>query len=370
MTLDISQQFPPSDVVDEMPLDLGRPATGSPFVAIPFLASALRRRRRLVAAAGAAGILLASLFSFVAQPAYKATTTILLVHGSEAVTTRAMATDLGLLMTTTVAQQALKALPERSSPQTLLAAYAGVPVSDDLLRVTAEGSSGAQAVRRTDAVAKAFIDFRAQEFQRQAQLAAKSLAERQGLLTAELTDVNKQINNTPSDQRSDAAIRAFGELLTRRTSLNDQITSLQQQIDLQNRDAQAIVDQTRVVDPASPDPRATHRTVAGNLAAGLIGGMALGVGFVIVQAITSDRVRRRDEISAALGAPVGVSVGRVRGGARRSHRRLTAHVARPDGDLARLERHLESCLDATGSVRPSMLVLSLDTDLVAATAVG
>ncbi len=42
----------------------------------------------------------------------------------------------------------------------------------------------------------------------------------------------------------------------------------------------------------------------------------MGAGFVMIGALVSDRLRRRDDVSRALGAPVGVSVGRVRAGGR------------------------------------------------------
>ena len=47
------------------------------------------------------------------------------------------------------------------------------------------------------------------------------------------------------------------------------------------------------------------------LASGLIGGAALGCGAVLFFAITSDRLRRRSDVAAALELPVPVSVGRI-----------------------------------------------------------
>ena len=45
---------------------------------------------------------------------------------------------------------------------------------------------------------------------------------------------------------------------------------------------------------------------------GLIAGLALGLFIVVVRALVSDRLRRRDDVARALGAPVKLSVGRVR----------------------------------------------------------
>ena len=38
-------------------------------------------------------------------------------------------------------------------------------------------------------------------------------------------------------------------------------------------------------------------------------GLVLGMGIVVIQALVSDRLRRRDDIAQALGAPVKLSVG-------------------------------------------------------------
>ena len=43
---------------------------------------------------------------------------------------------------------------------------------------------------------------------------------------------------------------------------------------------------------------------------GLIAGLVLGLGIVVIRALLSDRLYRRDDVARALGAPVKLSVGR------------------------------------------------------------
>src|SRR6185437_13833149 len=50
----------------------------------------------------------------------------------------------------------------------------------------------------------------------------------------------------------------------------------------------------------------------------LFGGLAVGIGLVILQALVSRRLRRRDDVARALGGPVQLSVGRIGGLATRS----------------------------------------------------
>jgi len=43
---------------------------------------------------------------------------------------------------------------------------------------------------------------------------------------------------------------------------------------------------------------------------GLLAGLALRLGIVVIRALVSDKLRRRDEIESALGVPVKLSAGR------------------------------------------------------------
>jgi hypothetical protein len=72
------------------------------------------------------------------------------------------------------------------------------------------------------------------------------------------------------------------------------------------------VSASHVLDPARSVPLASKRRTVLNVASGLIGGLAIGIGIVLFLAVTSGRLRRREEVATALGAPVRVSVGRVR----------------------------------------------------------
>ena len=62
---------------------------------------------------------------------------------------------------------------------------------------------------------------------------------------------------------------------------------------------------------AAPIKRSLKKTVT-YPGGGLLAGLALGMGFVIIETLVSDRPRRRDDVARALGAPVRFSVGKVR----------------------------------------------------------
>ena len=86
---------------------------------------------------------------------------------------------------------------------------------------------------------------------------------------------------------------------------------MQQSIEDATLQNTAVVSSSVVVDPAAAEPEGAKRRIALVLASGLIGGAALGCGTVLFFAITSDRLRRRSDVAAALEVPVPMSVGRI-----------------------------------------------------------
>ena len=64
---------------------------------------------------------------------------------------------------------------------------------------------------------------------------------------------------------------------------------------------------SRILDVAAPVPISAKRTMAINAGTGLIAGLFIGVAFVIVRALISDRLWKRQDIAGALGARVRLS---------------------------------------------------------------
>ena len=109
-----------------------------------------------------------------------------------------------------------------------------------------------------------------------------------------------------------------------------------------------------MLDAAAPVHRSLVRHALLYAAAGLVAGLLLGVGLVIVQALVSGRLRWRDDIARALGAPVHLSVGRLRAGRWRRGRRAR------DRDVQRLVAHLRSAVPARAGGAPALAVVAVD----------
>jgi hypothetical protein len=92
-------------------------------------------------------------------------------------------------------------------------------------------------------------------------------------------------------------------------------------------------------------------------AGGLIGGLALGMAIVIIGATTSDRLRRRDDIAYAFGAPVRLSVGPLRKSRLPSLRGRAASRRR---HMGRVIEHLRNAVPGSSSGPAGLAVVAVD----------
>jgi capsular polysaccharide biosynthesis protein len=350
-------------------VDGSSPAAVGRFVSVPALVRALRRRWRLWTAGAVLAAVAAVGFSLASPPEHTATTILLLQHPSGSNEARAMLTDARLLESRTVAQAAIDSLGLRLSAREMVEQYRPTILSDDLLQIKVTAPSDAEAVRRAEAVADAFLAFRRDEIQRQSAVALENLEERQTELNAELVTVNEGIT-ARTGQRNDEALRVLGDLLVRRASLNDKLGGVRQRIEAATFDTDSIIEKTRVVDPAGPDRRQPVKAAAVNLVAGVILGLLLTMGLIVLQEATSDRLRRREDVAVAMGVPVApVDLRAVRGPLWLQRRRFARLLANPTPDVIRTAGHLRQVLEQAAPPK-ALVVVSADSDGAAALALA
>ena len=116
-----------------------------------------------------------------------------------------------------------------------------------------------------------------------------------------------------------------------------------------------------VVDKATPAAvKSRKKVMITDSIAGVIAGLGLGVGIVVVGAVLTDRLRRRDEIAIAVGAPVELSIGRYRRPRFLRKWRLDRRVRRPSREMRMVERrmraHLESAPGSALGDRPDRVL--------------
>jgi len=280
------------------------------LVSMHFIRTALRRRRLFCVLAAMLGLLAAGTFLVAFPLPHQARATLLLAYDPEVDPSRAMATNVSLLQTRTVAEQVIDELDLAMSPEEFLKSFLVNAESSELLTLSLSAPTEAEAVRQLQGLTDVYLEFRADQLSQQSENFVNGLQDRIDQLQTDVKTLNRQIEVLRA-RRSEATRSRLDDLVAQRSFLNSRIETLQQQVEDATLRNSSVIASSRVVDPPAALPGLAKRTMALILASGLIGGAALGCGTVLFFAITSDKLRRRADVAAALGVPVAVSIGRV-----------------------------------------------------------
>ena len=351
-------------VVDRESRAAGR---GGGLASLAFIGAALRRRAWLWCLLAVAGLLAAFVFKAVFPPAYQASTSILMVYTSDQNPAEAIQTDIALAQSRPVAVAAMRNLGLPQTPQayrSFLAAYSVGQITDRVIGITVNAPTSSEAVARARVLATDFLQFRARELQTQQQLAIAATNHQIALGKQQVALITKEIaaispasassqSTAPVGQLSRAEKARLATLKARRTRAQTTVTGLEQAVQGYPVGTASMIHGSEVLDAAAPIHRSALRLTLLYAWGGLIAGLTLGLGIVIVQALVSGRLRRRDDIARALGAPIHLSVGRLQGGRwRRGHGR--------DRDVQRLVAHLRSAVPARAGGAAALAVVAVD----------
>ncbi len=349
--------------------DFGPDATpvkeaGKHMVSLRFLRSALRRRRWVWLGLAVVGLVGGAAYHLIVPISYSATATLFVADTPGANQTAASVNDLAMLSSPSVGRRAAALLGEPSlSPSKLLGKQPGIAVSDNVIDVTIAGSSPEQAAQRANAVATAYLAFRAEAYQEQTDAVVQA-AERQ----------ISQLQSTIEKLTAEIAAAGTGGqgpvgagLVAQRAAATSQLLSVQQSVQTDKFDAITIAKGSRILTAATAGTTSRKKVLLLDGLMGLAVGLGLGLGIVVLEAVLSDRLRRREDVAAVLGMPVTLSIGpagRRRLRPRRSPRSL---AAAPDQATLTLVRFLRSHL-AGREGRPSVAVVAVDDPGVPAAA--
>jgi len=209
---------------------------------------------------------------------YQASTSVILAYSPDQNIGEASVTDLSLAQSRSVAEGALRRLGLQETLAGFIGSYAVTDVSDRVIQFTVTAPSSDQAVIRANALAAEFLQFRAALLENQQRLASAAL--------------DQQLASAPGTMPGLAAAVATYQATAQVDTISE-------------------VDGSKVLNVAAPLKRSIKKKVY-YVGGGLLGGLAVGMGFVIVETLVSDRPRRRDDVARALGAPVRLSVGKIR----------------------------------------------------------
>jgi uncharacterized protein involved in exopolysaccharide biosynthesis len=305
------------------------------MASLAYLWAALRRRWRTWSVGALAGLMIGVGAATFMPPTSTATVTLLLTHPDGVDPASAMQTDLSILHTRTVAERTVKALHSSTPPGIFQGQVQASVVTSTVLSIEVTAADDAAAVKAASTFAATYLAFRKTQLEAQSDALVAGYQNQIAAAQQQVETLTKQYDALSSGGPATQA--EAGDVLTRRSQLSAQILTLQQQISASRLATDSVAQASHVLDPARPNDTSPRRRTVLLGASGLIGGLCLGVAIVLFGALTSFRLRRREEVALAVGVPVRyaaaalrhgwrpgrrISIGR---GWRRRRRRAAAH---------------------------------------------
>jgi len=342
--------------VEEEPAD-----SAANLVSLGFFTAALRRSRWFWRTSVVVGLLVGCGLYLRTPHTYQASTTLLLTVGAESQQGQAILEDQALAESRAVAVLTLHRLGSHESINRFLASYQVTPLTDRVLQITATAPSRREAVSRASALATEYLSFRADQLRAEQQLQFTAFGQQISQDKQHLASITEQLGKLPasSPQRTTlVALAAQGD--SDLASLEQQVSSSEAASRLNTA---TMIGGSAVLDDASPVPQHSRlKYLLLYAAGGLIIGLVLGIGIVILRALLSDRLRRRDDVAQAVGAPVLLSVPtmRARGWLPGRRRRVS------DRHVQRIASYLGEALLQDSRRAAALAIVPVDDPQVAA----
>ena len=354
------EAFDDFNAVEERPA-----ALASGLVSLGFIRAAIRRTALFWCVLAVVGLVIGIGVNVKYPAAYKASTSVLITYGPNDNPTGAVLDNQAIAQSRSVAELAIRKLGLQESVASFSATTTVAVVTDRVLLITVSAPSSNAAVSRANAVAAAFLEFRANQMGTGQQLLLKSLTQEVDQARQNVRSINSQISQLSAQPTSSAQQSQLKNLRTQLDQANGQLAVDEQTLEntRTNTANLSAVTSSVVLDPAVPLAYKRLKYLLIYAAIGLVAGLALGIGIVVVRTIVSDRLRRRDDVTHALGAPVKLSVGNVRLSRWRPGRRGLA--AANDIDVRRIAAHLRGAVPASRGTA-ALAVVPVDDPAVAA----
>ncbi|MEU1501687.1 Wzz/FepE/Etk N-terminal domain-containing protein [Streptomyces sp. NPDC005732] len=280
-------------------------SAAAPLLDLQALVVAVRRRRRLWGSMALLGLLVGAAVAVLMPTPPTAVAKVLVAHQEDQPNDPGtlIRTDVALLQTTRIADQALRSLDSRERPEDFMRDYTGVGLTNNLMQITVTADSDAEAVSRAKALADAFVADHVKRIQAAADAESKALLDQRDRMQTELAQVNKAIGKgTPESGPSTSA--NLESLFARRAELTSRITDFAQRAAEARVGTPQLVAGTQIVDAPRAVKHSLPKTAATDAAIGLVLGLVLGLAAAAVGTVVADRPVLRRDIAANLGASV------------------------------------------------------------------
>jgi subunit length determinant Wzz-like protein len=338
-----------------------------PLLSLRSLQTTVWRRRRIWLLTALLGLLIGSSLHLVLPPKYEAVTDLYIAQPSGTDPSQATLNDISLLETQMVAKQAITTDHLHLSPTALLSHYFGISASENIMSIDYSAGSEADAISGDKAIGQAFLAVLAQELRLQTNVLVDGLQSQISSLNAAINHLNNSISSlsaTPPDSQNTNNVT---ELVNQRGSDEQQVGQLQSQMQQATLNEQSTDDASNVLDPAAVVPASKKKVLLEDGLTGLIAGLALGLAFVVLSSLLSERPISRSMAAREFGTSVELSLERFRGRRFMSRRRLSRQLRNPSPVVAmigrRLRNHVESvpgsalAIVELGSAEPAALAV-------------
>lgn len=348
---------------DALLTDSPPPGYAAGLVSLSYLKAAVRRSIRLWLALAVVGMVVGVAYKIAVPTPYQATTTILLPQDQLTVGV-SITSDAALAQSRTVAGLAVRRLGLAEGAGSFAKTYSATAPTNDVLVITATARSASDAIRRANAVAAVFLRFRANLQVTEENVTVRSLDSQISEANQQIRSLNQQISALPAAPASRADETALADLQAALGQAENTLTTANVGVQGAEQQAALQVKTSTVLDPAALTPRSKTKPFLLALAIGLVAGLMLGLGIVLVRALASDRLRQRDDVAAALGTSVSLSVGPIR-----LRRWLPGWLGLPNPqnpDIRRVVAHLRAAVPDDAAPPASLAVVPVDDNPAAA----
>jgi capsular polysaccharide biosynthesis protein len=355
-----SSAWTPDELLD--PADTPTANVGSGFVNLGFLGAAIGRGKRTWLTAAAIGLLLGCGLFATTKSTASASVSILLAEDSQNQLT-GISTDTLLAQDPNLAAAVVKKLGLSMSPADFLGTYSATLTNgqSEVLVIKATAASPAQASNQANEIAAEFLTFRAKTLRGQADATdsaenAEITADRQTV-----ADLEKKISTTSAEPSSATQQAQLSDLQSEKRTAQSALSNIERTAGSDQAARQLTVSSeingTQIL-YSTPPKASSRKKIAIEYVGGLFfGGLIIGLAIVIIGAVTSNRLRRRDDIAAALGAPVKLSVTSYSGKRRLLPLRARGSV---DTDTRRVVGYLKNVLQRTQPRPVPVAIVAVD----------
>jgi capsular polysaccharide biosynthesis protein len=340
---------------------------GTRLVGLGFIGRAIRRRTRLWVLLAVLGLLIGSALFVTAKPVYQVTATMLLVNDQSIDQPTAMQTDAVLAANPDFAQQVLKKLKLNESVTTFIKSYTVTDVSNELLSIEVSAPTAAEATTRANALSSGYLAYRGGVLNDQLDQEIAQSNDAVGAAQDTVNSINARITKAQADPTTKASTLAY--LKNERTLETDYLISTQQTAgsdEANNKLAvTTMIGGSRVIETTQAVlAHSRSKTALEYVVGGAFGGAVVGLAIIAIMAITSTKLRRRDDVAAALGAPVLLSVATADSAGR------AAKKAGTKRDVRHVVSYLRDSLPPAQRDTSALAVVAVDNLKFVATAVS